>query len=72
MNHLHAAIVELEVCETMQGEEVVIGLDDMTMERYKGVNVVFDYTKVVGIPVTLCWVDGGVMVGTEEGTIAYY
>ena len=44
----------------------------MSMKRYKGVNVVFDYAKVVGLVNTMCWIDGGVMIGTEEGTIAYY
>lgn len=47
-------------------------MDDMSMKRFKNVNVVFDYGKVVGMVNAMCWVGGGVMVGTEEGTIAYY
>lgn len=58
--------------ETIGGEEVIVALDDMSMKRYKAVNVVFDYSKVVGLVNAMCWVDGGVMIGTEEGTIAYY
>ena len=36
----------------------------MSMKRFKEVNVTFDYTKVVGMASALCWVDGGVMIGT--------
>jgi hypothetical protein len=39
-------------------------MEDMSMFRYKGVNITFDYTKVVGIPVSLCWIENGVMVGS--------
>ena len=44
----------------------------MAMKRYKNVNVVFDYAKVVGMVNAICWIDGGAMIGTDEGTIAYY
>jgi len=44
----------------------------MSMKRYKNVNVVFDYAKVVGMVNAICWIDNGVMIGTDEGTIAYY
>ncbi len=40
-------------------------MDDMSMKRYKNVNVVFDYSKVVGMVNTICWVDNGAMIGTE-------
>jgi hypothetical protein len=33
---------------------------------------VFDYAKVIGNVTSLCWIGKGVMVGTEEGPIAFY
>ncbi len=44
----------------------------MTMLRYSKLNIVFDYGKIIGVPTSLCWVGKGVLVGTEEGPIAYY
>lgn len=44
----------------------------MTLARYKQHNLIYDYGKIVGTPVTLCSIGKGVMVGTKEGTIAYY
>lgn len=42
------------------------------MARYKGVNVSFDYGKVLGIPVSLAWLGEGVLMGVQEGTVALY
>lgn len=53
-------------------KELVIGLNDMTMIRYKGVNISLDYGKVAGLPTSICWIGEGVLVGTQEGTVAYY
>ena len=44
----------------------------MTLTRYKQHNLIYDFGKVVGTPVSLCSVGKGVMVGTREGVIAYY
>jgi hypothetical protein len=42
------------------------------MYRYNKLNIVFDYAKVIGNITSLCWISKGVMVGTDEGSIAYY
>lgn len=42
------------------------------MARYLGLNISFDYAKIVGTASSLCWVGKGVLVGTKEGTIAFY
>ena len=42
------------------------------MSRYKDANIAFEYSKIVGVATSLCWVGSGVVVGTKEGTIAYY
>lgn len=42
------------------------------MFKYSKLNIVFDFGKVIGNVTALCWVSKGVMVGTEEGTVAYY
>jgi hypothetical protein len=34
------------------------------MARYKGVNITFDYGKVVGIPIAIASISSGVLVGT--------
>lgn len=52
--------------------EVIIGLNDLTMTRYKGVNISFDYGKIIGIPVSMAWIKDGVIVGSQEGTVAFY
>ncbi len=44
----------------------------MNLIRYKGINISFDYGKVVGVPSALCWIGNGIIVGTQEGTVAYY
>ena len=44
----------------------------MTMFRYSKLNIVFDFAKIIGKATSLCWVGKGVMVGTEEGPIAFY
>lgn len=72
VNHLGNNVTEIEACQLGNGEELVVSLEDVSMKRFKGVNVTFDYAKVVGLVNCMCWVDGGVLVGTEEGTIAYY
>ena len=72
VNHLACNVLEVEAFNGDKGEEVIVAMDDMSMKRYKNVNVVFDYAKVVGMVNAICWVDNGAMVGTEEGTIAYY
>lgn len=52
--------------------EVVVGLNDLTMTRYKGVNISYDYGKILGVPVSMDWIGNGVILGTMEGTVAYY
>lgn len=42
------------------------------MFRYSKMNIVFDYAKIIGNATSLCWIGKGVLVGTEEGSIAYY
>jgi len=42
-----------------------VGLNDLTMLRYRSVNIAFDYGKVVGKPVSLCSLADGVLVGTD-------
>jgi hypothetical protein len=42
------------------------------MIRFKGVNVSFDYGKMVGLPTSICWIDNSVLVGVQEGTVALY
>lgn len=53
-------------------QDIVIATTDMTMLRYSKLNIVFDYGKIIGVATSLCWVGKGVMVGTEEGPIAFY
>jgi hypothetical protein len=33
--------------------EVVIGFNDLTMVRYKGVNISFDYSKIFGVAASI-------------------
>jgi len=49
-----------------------VGLNDLNLIRYRGVNIGLDYGKIVGTPSSLCWIGDGVLVGTQEGTVAYY
>lgn len=42
------------------------------MLRYSKLNIVFDYGKIIGLATSLCWMRKGVLVGTEEGSVAYY
>lgn len=42
------------------------------MTRYKGVNIAFDYGKILGVPVSMAWIGNGVIMGTMEGTVGYY
>lgn len=44
----------------------------MTMARYIGLNISFDYARIVGTASSLCWVGKGVMVGTKEGSLGFY
>jgi hypothetical protein len=37
----------------------------MSMLRYKAVNMTYDYGKIVGTPTSICYVENGLMVGTE-------
>lgn len=50
----------------------MVALDDLNMIKYRGVNIALDYGKVVGMPSSICWIGDGVLVGTQEGTVAYY
>ena len=52
--------------------QVLVAMTDMTMVLYKGVNIKFDYSKVVGVVTCMDWIGNGVIVGSEQGTIAYY
>lgn len=51
---------------------MVVGLSDLTMTRFKGVNVSFDYGKIAGEAVSMAWIGEGVLVGTQEGTVALH
>jgi hypothetical protein len=53
-------------------KEVLVGLNDLSLIRYKGVNISLDYGKIIGAPVSMCWLDNGVLLGTQEGTVAFY
>lgn len=52
--------------------EVIVALNDYTMARYKGVNISFDYGKIIGAPVSMAWIGEGIILGIQEGTVAYY
>lgn len=58
--------------EIKETTEVILGLNDLTMTRYKGVNISFDYGKMVGEAVSMVWIGEGVLIGTQEGTVALY
>ena len=51
---------------------IIVAFTDLNMSRYKDANIAFEYSKIVGIASSLCWVGNGVIVGSKEGTIAYY
>jgi hypothetical protein len=51
---------------------VIVGLNDLNLIRYKGVNITLDYGKIFGIPVSICCLDTSVLLGTVEGTVALY
>lgn len=73
VNHISANISALAKVHTDKNDgEIVIATNDMAMARYIGLNISFDYSKIVGTASTLCWVGKGVLVGTKEGSIAYY
>ena len=72
VNHCSANIQAICTYWSKGQNEVVAGLSDLTMLRYKGVNLSYDYGKVAGTPTSLCMLGEGVLLGTEEGTVAYY
>ena len=45
--------------------ETILALNDLTLVRYKGVNISFDYGKTQGIASSICWLGEGVLVGTQ-------
>lgn len=49
-----------------------MGLSDLTLTRFKGVNVSYDYGKTAGEAVSMAWIGEGVLVGTQEGTVALH
>lgn len=72
VNHC-SALIECITSTTVKGvREVVVGLNDLNMIRYRGVNIALDYGKIVGTPTSICWIGDGVLVGTQEGTVAFY
>lgn len=44
----------------------------MTLGRYMKQNLVYDFGKVAGTPISLVSIGKGVIVGTKQGVIAYY
>lgn len=54
VNHCSALIECLTTIEIKGNNEIVLGLNDLNMVRYKGVNISLDYGKIVGIPVSIC------------------
>jgi hypothetical protein len=72
VNHCSSLIESITSVEIKGNREVVIGLNDLAMLRYRGVNISLDYGKVAGLPTSLCWIGDGVLVGTQEGTVAFY
>lgn len=71
VNHLSENIATLTFIPN-EPSLLVIAFTDLSMSKFKDVNIVFDYAKIVGNATTLCWIDNGVMVGTKEGVIGYY
>lgn len=65
VNHCSTLIQALTTVVIKDNTEVVVGLNDLTMTRYKGVNISFDYGKIVGEPVSMAWIGEGVLVGTQ-------
>jgi hypothetical protein len=45
--------------------ETILALNDLSLVRYKGVNISFDYGKTSGIAASICWLGEGVLVGTQ-------
>lgn len=72
VNHCSALIQALTTTEIKDSTEVVVALSDLTMTRFKGVNVSFDYGKLAGEAVSMAWIGEGVLVGTQEGTVALH
>lgn len=48
VNHCNSLIQALTTYEIKEVTEVVIAMNDLTMTRYRNVNVSFDYGKIVG------------------------
>jgi hypothetical protein len=72
VNHCSALIEAVTTITVKSSTEVVVGMNDLALVRYRGVNIALDYGKTVGVPTSLCWMGEGVLVGTQEGTVAYY
>lgn len=43
----------------------MVAMSDMTMLLYKGVNIKYDYGKVIGVICCMDWIGNGVIVGSE-------
>lgn len=72
VNHCSALVGALTSVEIKGQRHLVVALQDLSMARYQGVNISYDYGKVAGTPTTICWIGEGVLAGTQEGTVAYY
>lgn len=56
MNHCSSLIEAVTTVDYKGSREVVVGLNDLGMVRYRGVNITLDYGKVVGVPASICWI----------------
>lgn len=73
VNHVSGNITAITNTEDIvKADEIVIATDAATMMRYSKLNIIFDYAKIIGNATALCWIGKGVIIGTEEGSIAYY
>jgi hypothetical protein len=72
VNHCGAVVQALTAVEVKDSAEVVVGLGDLALTRFRGVNVSFDYGKTAGEAVSMAWLGEGVLVGTQEGTVALH
>lgn len=52
--------------------ETILALNDLSLVRYKGVNISFDYGKTSGIAASICWLGEGVLVGTQQGPVSFH
>ena len=51
---------------------MLVALTDLSLTRYRGVNITYDYGKLFGVAVAVTALGGGVIVGTEEGTVGFF